>query len=60
MIKNIYLFQEIIEFPCILVEFTADNRGFETKSCFHSYVKPIVHPNLTEFCTQLTGITQVF
>ena len=26
---------------------------------FHSYVKPVLNPKLSEFCTQLTGITQV-
>jgi len=25
---------------------------------FHEYVRPVGHPILTEFCTQLTGITQ--
>src|SRR5689334_525374 len=25
---------------------------------FHCYVRPQVHPKLTAFCTQLTGITQ--
>jgi inhibitor of KinA sporulation pathway (predicted exonuclease) len=28
-------------------------------SKFHEYVKPIVNPKLTKFCTKLTGITQV-
>ncbi|XP_050527993.1 ERI1 exoribonuclease 3-like isoform X2 [Daktulosphaira vitifoliae] len=48
--------QEIIEFPCIAVNFS--NGYFERVSCFHSYVKPVINPNLTEFCTQLTGISQ--
>merc|ERR1712217_580995 len=46
--------QEIIEFPSEL---------FSSNSCtvvdeFESYVKPRVHPTLTEFCTSLTKITQ--
>ena len=48
--------QEIIEFPCIkvnAVDFSA--RSAET---FHRYVKPVHHPNLSYFCTELTGITQ--
>ena len=27
---------------------------------FHSYCRPKINPQLSEFCTQLTGITQVF
>ncbi|XP_060856150.1 ERI1 exoribonuclease 3-like isoform X1 [Metopolophium dirhodum] len=50
--------QEIIEFPCILVELNTAKGGFEVVSIFHSYVKPIIHTVLTEYCTQLTGITQ--
>ncbi|XP_025414651.1 hydroxymethylglutaryl-CoA synthase 1-like isoform X3 [Sipha flava] len=50
--------QEIIEFPCILVEFSTVSRNFEVLSYFHSYVKPIIHTELTEYCSQLTGITQ--
>lgn len=25
---------------------------------FHSYVRPLAHPRLSQFCTELTGITQ--
>jgi inhibitor of KinA sporulation pathway (predicted exonuclease) len=25
---------------------------------FRTYIKPVVHPNLYPFCTELTGITQ--
>jgi len=46
--------QEIIEFPCIMV----DSRTFQTLNVFHEYVKPVGVPNLTHFCTELTGITQ--
>ena len=43
-----------MEFPCLLVE----SQNFEIVSIFHEYVKPVGHPILSEFCTQLTGITQ--
>ena len=46
--------QEIIEFPVLKVNATT----LETESTFHTYVTPTVHPQLTAFCTQLTGITQ--
>ena len=28
----------------------------ETESTFHTYVQPVVHPQCTPFCTELTGI----
>ena len=31
---------------------------FKEVGQFHSYVRPVGQPVLTEFCTQLTGITQ--
>ncbi|GFT75027.1 ERI1 exoribonuclease 3 [Nephila pilipes] len=46
--------QEVIEFPVLKVS----GVSFEIESIFHSYVKPVIHPELTKFCTQLTGITQ--
>jgi inhibitor of KinA sporulation pathway (predicted exonuclease) len=47
---------EIIEFPGVLVDV---RRGIVDKErSFHSYVKPWRNPQLTQFCTQLTGITQ--
>ena len=46
---------EIIEFPCALLN---TRKGFEVESIFHKYVRPVHHPILTEFCTELTGITQ--
>lgn len=45
---------EIIEFPCVLI----DIRSLEIKSTFHAYVKPTLHPELSDFCKSLTGITQ--
>jgi 3'-5' exoribonuclease 1 len=45
---------EIIEFPVILV----DGQTMEKIDTFHRYVRPQLHPKLTEFCIQLTGISQ--
>jgi inhibitor of KinA sporulation pathway (predicted exonuclease) len=45
---------EIIEFPAILID--ADT--FVVKDVFHSYIRPTEEPILTEYCTQLTGISQ--
>ncbi len=45
--------QEIIEFPILMV----DTKSFEIHSTFHQYVEPQVNKNLSEFCTNLTGIT---
>uniref|UniRef100_A0A8R1XNM5 SAP domain-containing protein n=1 Tax=Onchocerca volvulus TaxID=6282 RepID=A0A8R1XNM5_ONCVO len=45
---------EIIEFPAILV----DVRKKEIVDIFHSYVRPLVNPQLSEFCSAFTGITQ--
>lgn len=46
--------QEIIEFPSILV----DCRHLTLGDSFQTYVRPVHHPILTEFCTLLTGIQQ--
>lgn len=46
--------QEIIEFPVLKV----NGETFKTESIFHSYIKPKVHPEITPFCTRLTGIIQ--
>jgi len=46
--------QEIIEFPVLKV----DTKYFEVRSHFHRYVKPEIHPELTSFCSNLTGIIQ--
>jgi len=46
--------REIIEFPTLLYNL----RTNEVQAQFHEYVKPVRHPALTEFCTELTGITQ--
>ncbi|XP_076635253.1 26S proteasome non-ATPase regulatory subunit 6 [Colletes latitarsis] len=46
--------QEIIEFPCAAVS----TRSWQIENMFHEYIKPKVHPVLTPFCTELTGIIQ--
>ncbi|XP_030599669.1 ERI1 exoribonuclease 2 [Archocentrus centrarchus] len=51
--KNNYS-QEIIEFPAVLLSTSTG----EVESEFHAYVQPQEHPILSEFCTELTGITQ--
>jgi 3'-5' exoribonuclease 1 len=45
---------EIIEFPIVLV----DGTTFDIVDEFRSYVKPGINPILSEFCIELTGITQ--
>ncbi|KAK6052310.1 exonuclease [Cooperia oncophora] len=47
-------FQEIIEFPVAKL----DTRTWEVNAYFHQYVRPTVNPDLTSFCTHLTGIIQ--
>ena len=49
---------EIIEFPSILYKLDSNNKKLEKIGEFHEYVKPILHPILSDFCTQLTGIKQ--
>ncbi|KAI9060175.1 exonuclease RNase T and DNA polymerase III [Trametes sanguinea] len=45
---------EIIEFPTILY----DVQHNKVEAVFHEYVRPTLHPTLTKFCTDLTGIEQ--
>ncbi|XP_068238980.1 3'-5' exoribonuclease 1-like [Palaemon carinicauda] len=45
---------EIIEFPAVLVS----TKKKKIVAKFHSYVRPVINPKLTTFCTNLTGITQ--
>lgn len=47
---------EIIEIPVVMLDLSRNRVIAE----FHRYVKPVVNPKLTPFCTELTGITQVF
>ncbi|PCH33784.1 exonuclease RNase T and DNA polymerase III [Wolfiporia cocos MD-104 SS10] len=45
---------EIIEFPTLVYNIERD----EVQATFHEYVRPVVNPELTPFCTELTGIRQ--
>jgi 3'-5' exoribonuclease 1 len=46
---------EIIEFPVVIIDMQKDGAVAHE---FHSYVRPTINTTLTEFCTELTGITQ--
>lgn len=45
-------FQEIIEFPILKL----NGRTMEIESTFHMYVQPVVHPQLTPFCTGVRAL----
>lgn len=45
---------QVIEFPIVVL----DARSGELVAEFHAYVRPLLNPRLTPFCTQLTGIEQ--
>lgn len=49
--------REIIEFPSILYRVDWKN-NITLIGEFAKYVKPVLHPILSDFCTGLTGITQ--
>ncbi|XP_022084739.1 ERI1 exoribonuclease 2-like [Acanthaster planci] len=46
--------QEVIEFPAVLLNTSTGS----IESEFHTYVLPEENPQLSAFCTELTGITQ--
>lgn len=50
-----FFFWYIVEFPAVLLN---TNSG-EIESEFHMYVQPQEHTKLSDFCKELTGITQV-
>lgn len=52
--NNIDFKHEIIEFPIVLVDLDT----MEVGDTFHEYVRPVVNPVLTKFCSNLTGISQ--
>ncbi len=47
--------QEIIEFPVIVIDIK--QQKILDNFTFHQYIKPVVVPKITPFCTELTGIT---
>nr|CAX73695.1 three prime histone mRNA exonuclease 1 [Schistosoma japonicum] len=55
IINDIDYPHEIIEFPILLY----NTRLRKCVSVFHAYCKPRLHPNLSEFCTDLTQIQQI-
>lgn len=54
---------EIIELACIKIDLTRRPSSIQkdkqvTTDQFHSFVRPVINPELTTFCQELTGITQ--
>ncbi len=49
--------QEVIEFPCIKLK-CGTGGSLNEVARFHRYIRPMVNPRLSHFCTELTGITQ--
>ena len=49
--------QEVIEFPSVILDIRHP-RHVKIVDTFESFVRPVHHPILTEFCTSLTSITQ--
>jgi inhibitor of KinA sporulation pathway (predicted exonuclease) len=49
---------EIIEFPSIMYLIDEESQTQTYIATFHEYVRPTINPLLSDFCTQLTGITQ--
>lgn len=49
---------EIIEFPMVLVDARTFPAQVMSDKEFQVYVRPILNPRLTKFCTELTGIEQ--
>jgi 3'-5' exoribonuclease 1 len=47
-------FTEIIEFPIVCV----NAKSLEIEKSFHTFVKPTIFPEITPFCSLLTGIVQ--
>lgn len=50
--------QEIIEFPSVMYRYDWFRKEGEYVGEFAKYVRPVLHPQLSDFCTELTGITQ--
>lgn len=52
--KGQYWQNEILSFPCVIVDLKARTVCDE----FHSFIQPVINPILTEYCQQLTGVAQ--
>ncbi|XP_065324608.1 ERI1 exoribonuclease 3-like isoform X2 [Gordionus sp. m RMFG-2023] len=50
--------QEIIEFPVIWVTIKPEPHQLEIRARFHRFVRPVIHPQISSFCSTLTGLTQ--
>lgn len=52
---------EIIEWPVVLMQWRMHEGRWELYEVarYRSFVKPVWRPEVSDFCTQLTGITQV-
>jgi len=44
---------EIIEFPMVVI----DVKLAKIVNIFRSYVRPTIHPFISKFCTEMTGVT---
>jgi ERI1 exoribonuclease 3 len=49
---------EIIEMPTVILKHNKDNRSLDYVAEFQQYCMPCINSKLSDFCTQLTGITQ--
>lgn len=47
-------FREIVEFPLVCV----NSKTLEIELKFHTYVKPTINKEITNFCSLLTGVVQ--
>jgi len=54
--KNRGLTQEVIELPSVIIS----GKTLAVVAEFQQYVQPVLHPQLTKFCTELTGIQQAW
>ena len=45
---------EVIEIGAVVI----DTESFDILETFQGYIKPVINPRLTDFCIELTGITQ--
>ena len=54
LIENIFIIVSV-EFPAVLL----NTKTGDIESEFHYYVQPMESPMLSDFCKELTGISQV-
>lgn len=50
---------EIIEFPSILLKYDKTNKNYKIIDKFQLFCKPMINNILTNFCIELTSITQI-